>query len=274
MEPLVNAYWTAKFGMSADEYEDAFAYSLNSRHFAIADGATESSFADRWARSLVQKYSKEPPSPSGGKEPLPEWLDPLQKEWHASIQWDALPWYAEEKARMGAFATMLGVSFSGSHRKHTGGTMRFLRRREDKVTWRACAVGDSCLFQIRKEALVMAFPLTHSDQFQNTPILLGSNPDTNRSVWNAVQVAEGDCQNGDLFFALTDALAKWFLAEIEAGRKPWTELLALDGSAAFETFVQGLRSTKSIRNDDTTMLSLQWHKDAVPASRETIFSRR
>lgn len=273
MEPLVNAYWTAKFGTSADEYEDAFAYSVGSRHFAIADGATESSFADRWARSLVQKYSKEPPEPAGGKTPLPDWLQPLQKEWHDGIQWDSLPWFAEEKARMGAFATMLGVSFSGAHRKHSG-TMRFFRKREEKVTWRACAVGDSCLFQVRNDALLLSFPLTHSEQFQSRPLLLGSNPDANNSVWSAVQVAEGDCHTGDLFFALTDAIAKWFLAEVEAGRKPWSTLLALENPAAFEAFVQELRGNKSMRNDDTTMLSLQWRKDVLPVSRETIFSRR
>lgn len=277
MEPLVNAYWTAKFGTSADEYEDAFAYSIGGRHFAIADGATESSFADRWARSLVQKFSKEPPSPAGGRTPLPEWLEPLQKEWHASIHWDTLPWFAEEKARMGAFATMLGVTFSATPRKHGGG-MRFFRRREEKVTWRACAVGDSCLFQVRNDALLTSFPLTHSEQFQSRPLLLGSVPEANDSVWASVQEARGDVHDGDLFFALTDAIAKWFLAEVEAGREPWKKLLSLENTPAFEAFVQDLRAAKSIRNDDTTMLTLKWQKDGVsdgvPAGRETFSSKR
>jgi hypothetical protein len=218
MDPLVSAFWTAKSGTSADEYEDAFAFSPNSRHFAIADGATESSFADRWAQSLVQKYSKEPPSPTGGKLPLPDWIKPLQQEWHETIQWDTLPWFAEEKARLGAFATFLGVSFAPPGTK--GLMTRFLKKHDaDRLVWRACAVGDSCLFQIRQGALLKAFPLTRSDQFNSRPVLLCSNPNNNGPVWDAVEIAEGDCRRGDVFFALTDALAKWFLTEIESGRK-------------------------------------------------------
>jgi hypothetical protein len=274
MEPLVNAYWTAKFGTSADEYEDAFAFSPNSRHFAIADGATESSFADRWARSLVQMYSKEPPSPTGGKLPLPEWVKPLQKEWHDNIKWDALPWFAEEKARMGAFATFLGISFSSPAARKNGYSLfaRFRKKEPDKLKWRACAIGDSCLFHIRDNQLVKSFPLSRSEQFQSRPTLLCSNPENNGPVWKTVQTAEGDCRQGDEFFALTDALAKWFLAEVEAGRKPWSRLNELRNASAFEAFVKELRSTKALRNDDTTMLSLQWSNEIQPA--RTTFSSK
>jgi hypothetical protein len=274
MEPLVHAYWTAKEGSAAEEYEDAFAYSPNSRHFAIADGATESSFADRWARSLVQKYSKEPPRPTGGIVPLPEWVKPLQEEWHGNIKWDALPWFAEEKARLGAFATFLGLSFTGSGPKLNGGFLTRLKRKKDrdKLLWRACAIGDSCLFHIRDETLLSSFPLTRSEQFQNTPLLLSSNPDHNRTVWDRVQVTEGDCRFGDLFLALTDALAKWFLADVERGGKPWVKLTAIHSESAFETFVQELRGTKALRNDDTTMLSIHWGNH--PNAGKTTFSIR
>ena len=264
MEPLVNAYWTAKFGSSADEYEDAFAWSANSRHFAIADGATESSFADLWARSLVREYSKQPPTLAT----LPDWLKPLQQEWHQTIKWDSLPWFAEEKARMGAFATLLGLSFaspgSGARAK-TGFWTRFRAKKDpqDRMAWRACAVGDSCLFQIRGGAMLTSFPLTRSEDFQSRPILLSSNPAHNDGVWNSVRVMEGECRPGDLFLALTDALAKWFLAEIEAGRQPWTVLLGIRSAEAFEEFVKELRTEKTLRNDDTTMLLVQWQPQPV-----------
>jgi hypothetical protein len=259
MEPLVNAYWTAKFGSSADEYEDAFAWSANSRHFAIADGATESSFADRWAKSLVREYSKQPPSPAA----LPDWLKPLQEEWQQTINWDTLPWFAEEKARLGAFATFLGLSFASAKRKKRGffARMRGANESPEALAWRACAVGDSCLFQVRGGQLVTSFPLTRSEEFQSRPVLLSSNPAQNDSVWNEVRVSEGDCRPGDLFFALTDALAKWFLAENEAGRQPWKTLTEIQAGDAFEQFVQELRERKAIRNDDTTMLLVRWKND-------------
>ena len=103
MEPSLKAFWLPKKGNTAEEYEDAFAHS--NRLMAVADGATESSFADRWARGLVKRFVEQPPS---GNTPssllLENWLSPLQQEWHKSIPWDTLPWYAEEKSRSGAFA--------------------------------------------------------------------------------------------------------------------------------------------------------------------------
>lgn len=261
MEPLVYAYWTPKLGNSDEEYEDAFAYSANHRHFAIADGATESSYADRWARGLVQKYLVDPPAPGGGKTPLRDWIKPLQGEWHRSIPWEALPWFAEEKARVGAFATFLGISFASEPPKKGFGPYgtRILRRSDtERMTWRAFAVGDSCVFHVRRGVLVQAFPVTKAEQFNSRPTLLSSNPNNNNAVWDKVETAEGDCSPGDLFFAMTDALAHWFLAESEAGREPWLPLLDIESPSQFRAFVEQLRGTKALRNDDTTLLRFQW----------------
>ncbi len=87
MEPLVQAYWVPKLGNSAEEYEDAFAYSATNRHFAVADGATESSFADLWAKDLVNQFVTEPPKVDRAQAPFPEWLVPMQQRWREGIDW-------------------------------------------------------------------------------------------------------------------------------------------------------------------------------------------
>ncbi len=261
MEPKVQVFGVPKLGNTEEEYEDASAYSLAARRFAIADGATESSFADRWAQSLVRHYTTSPPLTPPASVPLPEWLVPLQQTWHASIRWDRLPWFAEEKARAGAFATLLGLHFVGGDQVPSRWSLlNWLRRRRvgaGRLRWHALAVGDSCLFQVRDDRLQRAFPLDRAAAFNDRPVLLSSNPLRNQAVWKAVRFAEGDCRPNDLFFLLTDALAKWFLQECEADRRPWGTLAALRTQPEFGAWVNQARQDGALRNDDTTLVLLR-----------------
>lgn len=257
MEPQVQVFWLPKAGNAVEEYEDAFSYSVAERRFAIADGATESSFAERWAQGLVRQFTAEPPvtiaSPGGG---LQQWLVPLQRLWREGIDWAHLPWFAEEKAQLGAFATFLGMEFASGESFTT--QFFFRRPRKKDLRWQAVAIGDSCLFQVRAGALLKAFPLERSDQFNSRPLLLCSNPASNLPVWSKVCVTEGNYEEGDLFVLATDALAKWFLAEHEAGGKPWTALAALKTDGDFAAWAARLRQERTLRNDDTTVLLFEW----------------
>lgn len=273
MEPLVQVFWVPKLGNSEEEYEDACAYSLAARRFAVADGATESSFADRWARSLVQRYTAEPPLMPPARVPLPEWVTPLQHQWHAGVDWEALPWFAEEKARNGAYASLLGVNFIEPEPPAARFSLLNWFRRKPAVIpglrWQAMAIGDSCLFHVRANQLLKSFPLATAAAFNDRPLLLGSNPARNQSVWGAVQLAEGDCQIGDLFLLVTDALGKWFLQSCEAGGRPWETLLALGTQAEFGAWVNKAREERTLKNDDTTLVLFAWQADAPGAPAPT-----
>lgn len=274
MDLSVQSFWLPKLGNDVEEYEDAFACSLTERRLAIADGATESSFAEIWAQSLVKQYTLAPPVIDAKQQvKFPEWLSPLQAEWRGAIKWDRLPWFAEEKARKGAFATFVGVEFFA---QETAAKSAPVPRRltfwqklfgapppppvvEQPLRWRSIAVGDSCVFQIRGDALVQAFPLTKSEEFNSRPTLLSSNPSSNQPVWSTVRVLEGEYRAGDQFILVTDALGKWFLAQCEAGEKPWHTLQAIKTESAFRELVADLRKQGAIRNDDTTLLISSWH---------------
>lgn len=270
MESTVHVYWLPKEGYSPEEYEDAFSCAEAQGQLAIADGATESSFADLWAQSLVNKFTSTPPTitsaATGGL--LESWLTPLQKEWHSSIAWDRLPWYAEEKARKGAFATLLGLRFETESATNSSTFFQrmfslFSKPRQEGPRWHALAVGDSNLFHIRKDALLRSFPLEKAAEFDSRPLLLGSNPKLNANVWANVKVAEGDYQPGDLFILATDALAKWFLVRHEAGSKPWKKLLEMKSEQDFAEFIGKLRRESAIRNDDTTAIIFSWSNSAA-----------
>ena len=97
MQLETQAFWLPKAGNSAEEYEDAVAYSPEQDLYAVADGASESSFADRWAQILVRQFAATPPLNMTSESEWLSWLAPLRQEWHDGIPWDVLPWYAEEK---------------------------------------------------------------------------------------------------------------------------------------------------------------------------------
>src|SRR4051812_17832075 len=123
--------WTVlclpKRGNAENEYEDAWAADPTRGRFAVADGASETSFAGRWAQLLTEAFL-EAERPTG----VAAWLAGPRERWEAEVMGLELPWYAELKREQGAFATLLGVGVRLPAQGRPG-------------KWRAVAVGDSCL---------------------------------------------------------------------------------------------------------------------------------
>jgi Protein phosphatase 2C len=227
-----------KHGQSFEEFEDACASNLSLGRFAVADGATESSYAGLWARLLVDGFVD-------GASPHPDswdsWLPALQSRWESEVGQRPLAWYAEIKWQQGAFATFLGLLV-------------------EPPRWRALAVGDSCLFHIRDQKLHNAFPLRRSCEFGCSPWLIGSRGFTREVMAMREVRLEGEFGPGDRLWLMTDALAQWFLYGIETGERPW-ELLenlltAPDAAADFRSWIQRLRAAARIRNDDVTLMAI------------------
>ncbi len=238
--------WQPKRGHAPEEYEDAGRGEPRRGRFAVADGASESAFARAWAMLLVEGFVD---SPLAQPRPLEEWLPPLQEQWLREADTGALPWYAEAKLQEGAFATFLGLVIEST------GVLHWRR-----MVWRALAVGDSCLFHVSAGQLVRNFPLQHSAEFGNTPWLVGSRPEAPQRLQQWQRTAAGDCRAGDSLWLLTDALAQWFLRQVEQGARPWDELEPLranpEPEPAFARWLEGLRDRGEIRNDDVTLLAV------------------
>lgn len=245
----IDVFWLPKSDHTVKEYEDAFAVHAARGWFAIADGASEAIFAGRWARILVQAAICSPPRSAAM---LKKWMKPLQRRWHEQIDWEALPWFSLEKARQGAFSTLLILTF---HKARVDRASRAFGR------WQALAVGDSCLFHLRKGALLLAFPLSQAEEFGLYPALLSSHPLRNNKVWEKVHVIGGDYRSNDLFIMATDAFAQWFLTEIEHGARPWEKLRDLasrtDSRGEFQEWISTLRQNQAIRDDDVTVVVIR-----------------
>jgi hypothetical protein len=224
-------------GHRAEEYEDAHAADAEAGRFAVADGASETSFAGQWARLLAEGFVG-----AEAREP-DEWVAQLRERWKGEVDELPLPWYAEAKREEGAYATFLGLELGGAAEEGDG-------------TWWAVAVGDACLFQVRDDQLLYAFPLECSGDFDNRPGLLCSRPGKDGGEQ---LVAEGDWLPGDVFFLMTDALACWFLRECEEGRYPWDDLTGFAGETALEDFarrIEALRECEGLKNDDVTLIQV------------------
>jgi hypothetical protein len=247
-------FWAQKAGSRIDEYEDASWPSkpLNtsqgcSFRFAVADGATESSYAKIWAKQLVRAFCI-------GKldaDSILDYLPSLQHRWSVIVnkrvtaQGRPIPWYVEEKVRDGAFAAILGLSIDEDSPGYRYGN------------WRAIAIGDSCVVHMRGDQVLTRFPLDNSTSFSNHPKLLSSNPARNESVLKHLRIVESTWKSEDTFYLMTDALACWFMKELEVGQTPWTVLRSLEPNSQIEFFrdwVDELCASKAMRNDDVTLL--------------------
>lgn len=240
--------WAPKGGSADSEYEDAFCpsrarYETRSYfRFAVADGATETSYSGIWARQLVRYFCKD----SSNAHFDGDSFRYLQQRWSEIVRRRPLPWYAEQKISLGAFAAILGLILCDEACADESGH-----------SWQAVAIGDSCLVLVRGEEVVARFPLTDTAAFSHRPHLLSSNPVYNSRIVDHRRTIEGTWQPGDTFYLMTDALAFWFMRELEEGQTPWRTLRDFetqDNMERFRQWVRRLRADRAIRNDDVTLL--------------------
>lgn len=229
-----------KVGHDFSECEDAIATDIHSCRFAVADGATEAFDARKWAERLAQDWVQ-----SEAKLTLPEfreWVAAEGRELHDSWKGLSLSWYAEEKARAGSFAAFVGVE---------------LDLNVDCASWKAIALGDTCLLHCRRGALLQSLPLSHSGSFNSAPVLVASNTTLHDSSMQSVIVNSGCCENDDVLLLMSDAAAAWCLQRFENGDTQASEILSADDGAELRQFFDTERMAGRIRNDDLAILRIE-----------------
>ena len=238
-----SSFTQPKQGHTSEEFEDACAVDAERGRFAVADGASESSYSGEWAGWLTSGFVEKSLFDSS----WPEWLPPVQERWKECVPSapENISWFAEEKIHDGAFATFLGLEFTVT---------------PNERTYQAIAVGDSCLFQIREDKLLKSFPLNNSAEFGTRPALIGSRHNPASKPLPEKRIAANFLPQ-DTFFLMTDALATWFLSESEVDRFPWRELNEIRSlptpMGIFERWIQTQRSSGALKNDDVTLVAIE-----------------
>ena len=267
MRGSIFSYSAPKHGNSPDEYEDAWCTSPpisadageiagESIRVSVADGASESPFAARWAHMLVDNFSAAPLAALQSVTNVLEVLDAIGTYWPRVMESYAasrtlsgrpLKWYEELAIGRGAFATLLAadltlpVSPTSCAPQHDEGYLHVV------------SIGDTCMFQIRDDNLLVAFPAMLSAEFGNNPALVGSKHSDREFLREHTLMHSGSVAQGDDFFICTDALALWFTEQVESGCKPWTVLRDLQ-AIGFPEWLDDTRRTGDLRNDDVTLI--------------------
>lgn len=247
----IKAFCCPKSGNSAEEYEDAWAHRQTDTpagiRVAVADGATETSFAKLWAVLLAESYVR---SELAGAEFFAR-LQPARRLWRLRLAGRPLPWFASEKAEQGAFAAFLGVHIDAHNNR-----------------WTALAVGDCCLMQVddvgKKMRVLKAFPLEQSSQFTMSPYLIGSKLN-GKPADERIQVSKGSLRDGDMLLLASDALAAWLLKQHENGRPLWKWLYRKLGTPESFAAMVAYGRKNGLRNDDFTLVRVIHHDSPVEA---------
>jgi len=249
-----------KFGNTAEEVEDTFCPKnedviiRNNIFIALADGATDGTFSKYWAECLVSTFC------NNYKDDFPCFIEESFARWdtwkrdYINLRNDnnkPLYWYEEAGFLRGSFSTLLGLHLIQTDNENSG-------------KWKAVAIGDTCLFQIRNKQLIHKFPISNSIEFNTHPTLVSSNRELNNHLKDAVLETEGRWETGDDFYLMTDALSSWFLCNCEKGESPWEILKTLYKSGDdfpstyeyFPTWIEKLRIQKYLHNDDVTLLRI------------------
>lgn len=244
----ISAHALHKGGTKPRHCEDAFAYDEKRGLAAIADGASDAFESGAWARLLVTTYIHNPPPDDPAA--LGIWAIGPARTWDASLRWENMAWYADQKAReVGGLATLLG----------------FQLEQEAPLPgmWHALAVGDACLLHLRDRGVLTHFPIVEAAAFDTTPALLSTQHQHNENLQDGedIQVMYGTCRTGDIFLMATDALAEWLytvpdLHEEDSDMPDWNTLTSLL-EEDFEAVINQLRAHAALRNDDVTLLVLR-----------------
>lgn len=225
-----------KRGNKAEENEDAAVVAPDGLRFAIADGASEGWESGPWAAHLSAAYLSSPPTPID----FTSWLAKVRRSWTPASTSGPVPWYAAMKQEQGSFATIAALE---------------LRRSQQtaKWAWRAVAVGDSCLLQIRGKQLETAFPLTSPKEFSNHPSLIPSSLSVScpEPKWLA-----GRAEPADLLLLATDAAAARLLdsSALPAAMEAILDSLQTRDPSALQGWC---RDVQTKANDDVSVVAIR-----------------
>ena len=241
----VNEFHRSKTGNTEVEYEDAYAMDSEKGTFAVADGATESSFSNIWAQALVSTFVENPPGfGTNDRDVMKEILQLARAQWYSKIDWNSMPWFQKNKALLGSYSTLLGLQIDIA---------------DERKRFRCMTIGDSCMFHVSGERME-SFPFSDSGDMSNTPRLMWSgrgfaNGQSKEVDIPGIEVKYGKLRSGDMIILATDAISKWMLSR--KAERPWEDLL--ENSVEFDSYVGNLISSGEVKNDDVTLVFITIH---------------
>ena len=120
------------------------------------------------------------------------------------------------------------------------------------------AIGDTNVFVIDEDRLVMSFPYQHTNQFSDSPNLVSSKIrlHTCDSIQFKTCTVNYSKLREPLVCVATDALAQWIL---DQGSNPGATLrnIATFDAASFGQLILSERAARRMKTDDTTLVVMR-----------------
>jgi hypothetical protein len=216
-----------KLGGSDGENEDAFAISPDGTRIAVADGASSAYASRQWSRLLADSFANFEFEVSEQRS-RESFISGCAGRWSGLVAEDGNWWNNEARSR-GSFAAFIGVAISPD------------------LSVRADAVGDCCMFVLDADhALVQAFPVERSSDFDSTPSLLATASPENGEWLNH----SNHIRDGRSLVVASDAVAAWLLASAPT-RFGW---LLSHEIADWKQVFDLERESRAMVNDDVTVV--------------------
>ena len=260
MKARLEAFSTHKLGGTPLQNEDAFSpvvglYSPEHIRVNIVDGASEGFLSRIWSGYLADRLAPPRTLKLSWPNVTKNWVSRKQ-EFLRQREADGLPlqWYEEPGMHKAAFATLLTARFF----------VRPNRSTSARMTLRS--IGDCCVFRFSSAGGYRQFPILKAEDFTTAPELVFSDDNydvltkkSKREVW--------DIQVGDTLFFATDALSHWIVSRLEDGELPWNTLLGFstEQPQEFVQWVDGMKSNDKMKDDDVTLVRIQFLHDPPPA---------
>ncbi len=240
---IVGQVHAPKRGCDRSTYEDAFLWApgrADHRTFrlAISDGATESAFAGLWAKMLVEAFVKDT---SWERQ-----LETLAKEWAEQVWSRDLPWNLQEKASLGAHASLLGAVITLS---------RSITRVPGSWVVTAQIFGDSCMFVLDQDGVLKrSYPYTQPVEFDTRPYLLSTLPEHRQRALDHGETRRTRLTPSQQLLVSTDAIGRWMLEASPADIAELSAIALASDQTAFERWLERGRAEGSLRDDDCTVV--------------------
>ena len=242
--------------VAGDYYEDAAAFDLTGRRFAIADGVSSAIFSDVWAKVLVDSAVKGD-IPLNDAEALVEWLKPLRDEWKQSLPVTMSDFQLQRlQLTRGGHSTLLGVD---------------VKDNKGEIYFESYSIGDCCMLVFRDGKLHASFPGEDSAFFGINPTSLPSSRIPRERY--VADFYRGTLEVGDNVVLASDAIACWMFKELEAGKDVDLSFFEKIESLEWSKWVRDSRIEKRMRVDDVTLLMFRIgnnSKDSEPVEIQAI----
>lgn len=237
--------------------EDRFAINIVSRRFAVADGMTESYLSDYFANLLVNRYVScqeeeliRPASFFTDERFGKEWEEHI-KEKEKEVEGTIFEKRLKRKKNICRYAasTFAGISIYNETINYT-------------------VIGDCCIFGIDNNFnLQFVYPNVDKTGFNNAPSCITSDGNIKGEFINGcIPLFSG------YIFLLTDAIAKWFLEQLNESKSSGEKLWDLSSHIEMVNFLNDEYDSNRLRADDVAIVAIHLIDDDLKLEDSILYS--